>query len=424
MTEIMLEMGLDMVKLKAITTKIGSGATPRGGKESYIDNGITLIRSMNVYDFIFEFDGLAHISAEQAQELSNVAVQKRDILLNITGASVARCCMVPDEILPAHVNQHVAIIRVDSTLADPYYVLYVLNSPHYKHHLLTLAQGGATREALTKTTIENFEIPYPPLPVQHRIGEILSAYDDLIENNTQRIKALEQAAHDLYREWFVEFRYPGHESVPLVDSGTEYGMIPQGWEVSRLGDVAQDKRNGIQPSELDPNMPYVGLEHIPRKTIALSEWGRASDVNSTKLIFEVGDILFAKIRPYLHKVAVAPVNGVSSSDAIIIVPKSPKFYALVLMCVSDEHFIEYATTTSQGTQMPRANWNVLAEYPVVIPLQEHLQEFNEFIKDIVNDIQINVFRSNILREARDILLPRLISGELDVSEIDVKGIEQ
>nr|WP_281721331.1 restriction endonuclease subunit S [Nitrosomonas nitrosa] len=279
---------------------------------------------------------------------------------------------------------------------------------------------GTTQDNLSVDKLLTFDFFVPEVGEQRRIAAILSAYDDLIENNTRRIKALEQAAHDLYREWFVEFRFPGHESVPMVDSGTEYGMIPQGWGVGCLGDIAEDKRNSIHPSELESDIPYVGLEHIPRKTIALSDWGQAGDVNSTKLIFEAGDILFAKIRPYLHKVAVAPINGVSSTDAIIIVPKSPEFYALVLMCVSGEHFVEYATTTSQGTQMPRANWKVLAEYPVVIPSSELLQEFNEFVIDIVNDIRTNIFRNNALREARDLLLPRLVSGQVDVSDVEVR----
>jgi type I restriction enzyme S subunit len=313
-------------------------------------------------------------------------------------------------------ESHIIRVRLDQTKADPLFYYYYFSSYIGHGNIQSLVMQVAAA-GIRGSDLQLLQVPLPPLPTQRRIAAILSAYDDLIENNSRRIKALEQAAHDLYREWFVEFRFPGHESVPLVDSSTEYGMIPQGWGVGCLGNIAEDKRNSIHPSELESDMPYVGLEHIPRKTIALSEWGQAGDVNSTKLIFEVGDILFAKIRPYLHKVAVAPMNGVSSTDAIIIVPKSSEFYALVLMCVSGEHFVEYATTTSQGTQMPRANWKVLAEYPVVIPSSELLREFNEFVIDIVNDIQTNIFRNNALREARDLLLPRLVSGELSVEDV-------
>jgi len=127
------------VQLGEISTKIGSGATPHGGKESYIESGIALIRSLNVFDFNFQDDRLAFIDGDQASLLANVTVEPNDILLNITGASVARCCLVPERVLPARVNQHVAIVRIDRELADPRYVFYSINSPHYKR----MASGHA-----------------------------------------------------------------------------------------------------------------------------------------------------------------------------------------------------------------------------------------------------------------------------------------
>ena len=287
-----VENNWPMVRLGDITTKIGSGATPRGGKNSYKEEGIALIRSLNVYDFEFDKNDLAFIDEQQASLLANVEVKQNDILLNITGASVARCCMVPDWVLPARVNQHVSIVRTDPLRANPNYVLYTLNSHRYKHHLLTLAQGGATRQALTKGTISDFEIPIPPLTIQHRIAAILSAYDGLIENNTQRIRSLEAMAQALYREWFVAFRFPGHEDVPLVES--DLGPIPQGWEWAALGDLADQIRESVKPDEIPPETPYVGLAHIPQKSIALSEWGQAGDTKSTKLIFRRYDMSLLK----------------------------------------------------------------------------------------------------------------------------------
>ena len=228
--------------LRGITSKIGSGATPRGGRKSYKTEGISLIRSLNVYDLGFEDKALAFIDEVQAGELENVTVLAKDILLNITGASVARCCMVPIRILPARVNQHVAIIRVIPQKANPRYVLHCLCSHRYKNHLLTLAQGGATREALTKTTIQNFEIPNPPLTTQRNIAVILSAYDDLINNNRRRIQILVQMAQAVYREWFVRFRFPGHENVRMVDS--PLGKIPEGWEIRAIGDLLEHNIGG------------------------------------------------------------------------------------------------------------------------------------------------------------------------------------
>ncbi len=148
--------------LGELCTKIGSGSTPRGGEAAYKEEGVTLVRSQNVYDFAFTMDGLAYIDDEQAADLDGVTLQANDILLNITGASVGRCCMMPSRLLPGRVNQHVMIIRADAEKNSPAYLLCVLNSPARKAQLLSLAQGkGATREALTKSSMEQFKIVVP-----------------------------------------------------------------------------------------------------------------------------------------------------------------------------------------------------------------------------------------------------------------------
>lgn len=167
--------GWGITDLEKVTTKIGSGATPRGGKDSYQTDGITLIRSMNIYDYSFEFDNLAFIDPKQAAQLENVSVEARDVLLNITGASVCRCAMVPSYLLPARVNQHVAIIRANIDLMDPHFLLDSINSEQNKRTLFSLAQGGATREALTKETICRFKILLPPRDLVFRYGRIADA---------------------------------------------------------------------------------------------------------------------------------------------------------------------------------------------------------------------------------------------------------
>jgi type I restriction enzyme S subunit len=163
-----IPQGWEVTPLHAVTTKIGSGATPRGGKDAYKNEGIHLIRSLNIYDYRFEFANLAFIDERQAAALDNVKVEEDDVLLNITGASVARCALVPNYLLPARVNQHVAIIRANPAKVSPFYLIDAINSDQRKQQLLALAQGGATREALTKDTISNFEIVLPPRPLMER----------------------------------------------------------------------------------------------------------------------------------------------------------------------------------------------------------------------------------------------------------------
>lgn len=179
--------GWDEKKLGDVTTKIGSGATPRGGNESYKDEGISLIRSMNVHDRNFKEKNLAFIDKEQAKDLSNVTLEENDILLNITGASVARCCIIPVEYLPARVNQHVSIIRPKQGVINSYFLNYLLTSKFYKDQLLFTGEQGATRQAITKVQIQDFKICFPKsLPEQRFIVAKL----DALSAETKKLEAI------------------------------------------------------------------------------------------------------------------------------------------------------------------------------------------------------------------------------------------
>lgn len=162
--------------LKDICTKIGSGSTPRGGKESYIDEGISLIRSMNVHNAYFEYKDLAHITLDQAEKLNNVMVEHDDLLFNITGASVARCCVVPSDVLPARVNQHVCILRCREKI-NPIFLQELLVNENYQGKLLQIAKSGATREAINKQQLESLEIMLPPLELQNQFASFVEEID-------------------------------------------------------------------------------------------------------------------------------------------------------------------------------------------------------------------------------------------------------
>lgn len=402
-----------LMKLRNITDKIGSGATPRGGKESYKKQGITLIRSQNVYDFRFQLEGLAFIDENQANGLSNVEVKPNDILLNITGASVARCCMVPTNLLPARVNQHVAIVRIDLNCADPYFVLYSINSPKYKHHLLTLAQGGATREALTKDTIGDFEIPFPPLPTQRKIAAILSAYDDLIENNTRRIQILEEMAQALYREWFVEFRFPGHEKVKMVES--ELGMVPEGWEVKRLVDVCIIVM-GQSPKSEFYNDDGEGLPFHQ----GVTDYGDRFPTNRKYCtvmtrIAEAGDILFS-VR--------APVGRINISDKKIVLGRG--LCAIRSKSGKQAHAFQQLKeqfkeedTMGGGTIFKSVTKADVHGIKFLVPTEEIIKIFEGLMIPIFAELYNLTFKNVNLRRTRDLLLPNLISGELDVNDLPI-----
>lgn len=197
-------------KLKALTTKIGSGATPRGGEESYKPEGISLIRSLNVHDFGFKYRRLAFLDDAQADELSNVEVQPRDVLLNITGASVARCCIVPDDVLPARVNQHVSIIRPIAGKLNADFLHYLLISKTYKDQLLQAgSEGGSTRQAITKAQIQDFTIAYPATVTEQKT---IAAKLATMLTEAQRLESLYQrklAALDALKKSLLHQAFSG-----------------------------------------------------------------------------------------------------------------------------------------------------------------------------------------------------------------------
>jgi type I restriction enzyme S subunit len=172
-----------LVKMKDICTKIGSGATPKGGNNAYIEEGTALIRSQNILDFSFSYNGLAYINYEQASKLNGVTIKEDDVLLNITGDSVARACMVDNSVLPARVNQHVCIVRGNKSRVLSSFILYFLQMK--KPELLMMASSGATRNALTKGMIEELEVELPSLEKQERMVSLLDNLQNKISKNNQ-----------------------------------------------------------------------------------------------------------------------------------------------------------------------------------------------------------------------------------------------
>lgn len=195
--------GWDRALLREVTSKIGSGATPRGGKESYQTDGITLIRSMNVHDGSFEYKDLAHITDAQAKQLDNVTVKENDVLINITGASVARSCIVPNDVIPARVNQHVAIIRCVNRRLNPVFANKMFLMDRFKGQLLEIGEsGGATRQAITKQQLEALTVILPPLELQEQFAAFVEQTDKSKLAIQQCIDKLEILKKSLMQKYF------------------------------------------------------------------------------------------------------------------------------------------------------------------------------------------------------------------------------
>ena len=162
-------------------------------------------------------------------------------------------------------------------------------------------------------------------------------------------------------------------------------------------------------------VPYIGLEHMPRRSITLSEWGTAQDVTSTKLRFRAGDILFGKIRPYFHKVGFALADGVTSSDAIVLRPTAERLYAFALLTVSSDWFVKVVSKTAkEGSKMPRADWKLMECHQIAVPPEPILLELQAKVQPILQQLRNLALQNQKLRAARDLLLPRLMNGEISI----------
>ena len=388
------------VRLGDVCSKIGSGATPLGGKEAYKGGDYHLIRSQNVLDFAFSKDGLASINDEQANKLKNVEIIQGDVLLNITGDSVARCCIVPSEILPARVNQHVAIIRPRKEELDNHYLLYYLQ--HYKRQLLQIASAGATRNAITKAMIENLILPCPKsLDDQRRIASILSSLDRKIELNNKINADLEEMAQAIFKNWFVDFE--PFKDGKFVDS--ELGMIPEGWKVGSLGDfcnVFTGRKNTNQAIEKGL-YPFFSCAPEP--------------LASNEAIFNGKAIIIAGNGSYTGRTSF--YNGgfdlYQRTYACTIRERDKENLMIFFYHMMKQFFEPVKMGGTRGSSIPYIVMGDITQQK--FPYSEDwLLRFSNIANSMM-DKKLRIDKENSrLSLLRDTLLPRLMSGELEVPE--------
>jgi type I restriction enzyme S subunit len=308
---------------------------------------------------------------------------------------------------------------------DPRFISYLLRTIDFQSCSDKAAVPGVNRNHL-----HALQVRVPPLVEQKNIAQVLSALDDKIESNRRMNQTLEAIARAVFKEWFVDFgpvrakmagRAPAGLSPDLaalfpdklIDS--ELGPVPEGWRVGTFGEVADNPRRGVTPEEIAPGTPYIALDNMPRRSIALDEWGDSSVVTSQKARFAKGEFLFGKLRPYFHKCGVAPVDGVCSTDIVVVAPRAPAWYGFTLGHLSSDAFVAYTNAGSTGTKMPRTSWGEMARFKVVIPDEATAGRYTEFIRPLLEQIVANIFESRTLAEMRDALLPKLVSGQVRVA---------
>lgn len=381
----------------------GPHATPPQSNDGPIYLGIPSIRS----DGSIDYENSKRISYENYPKWTKrVTPQENDVVFSYE-ANLESYARIPAG-FEGCLGRRMAIMRPDPSAIDARFLYYYTQSPAWKAVIASRTVLGATVNRIPIATFPEFPLRLPSLPAQQHIAGVLSAYGKLIENNRRQIKLLEEAAQRLYKEWFVDLRFPGHETTPI------HNGIPEGWKRTTVGKICELIRDSSRPDDRNESTMYIGLEHMPKNSICLNVYGDASSVTGSKLNFRKNDILFGKIRPYFHKVGFAQCNGVTSTDTLVMRAK-PNCFGLLLEIVSSDAYVAYATATSKtGTKMPRADWNAMSAYELLEPSARVLAQFDGFVKQITDEIMKLSDQIVAAREARDRLLPKLMSGEIEV----------
>ncbi len=314
---------------------------------------------------------------------------------------------------------------------DQGFVHYCLASQHFVDFVNSRSEGTRMPRADWKCASE-YGIKLPPLSEQRAIAHVLGTLDDKIELNRRMNETLEAMARVLFKDWFVDFgpvraKMEGRDpylpaeiwelfSDSFVDS--ELGEIPEGWVQGTLSDIAESPRRIISPDDVSQDISYIGLEHMPRRSIALSEWANAGKVKSNKTQFNRGEILFGKLRPYFHKVGLAPLDGICSTDIVVVVPQTQEWQAFTLACLSSDEFVDYTDRTSTGTKMPRTSWKIMAQFKICLPSKRAVCAFQGTVQPLLDRLGTNIHETFALARTRDLLLPKLISGQIRLRDAE------
>lgn len=381
----------------------------------------------------FRYGGYKSYGGECPEKISlrpgDLYVSLKDVTQS--GDLLGSIARIPPDIPSGRLTQDTVKLVFDGISIPKDYIYWLLRTPSYRDYCRGCATGTTTL-GLARDDFLDYPVPEPS-PADLLLVELLEAAEKRITLLRETNTTLEAIAQALFKSWFVDFdpvHAKQHGGIPdSMDEATaalfpdsleqsELGLAPSGWRAGVLGDIAVTVRRQLQPSEFRSELNYVGLEHIPRKSLSLADWGVAAGLESSKSAFSKGDILFGKLRPYFHKVVVAPFDGVCSTDILVCQPKKPVYYGLAVMYLSSAALIDYADRLSNGAKMPRVNWKDLASYPICVPTEGLAAAFSDAVSPLMSRILSTAHEAHTLARLRDTLLPRLLSGQLRLAEAE------
>ena len=372
-------------------------------KEDYVEFGTPIVTVEHLGHRVFTEQNLPKVSSEDKQRLNKYVLSEGDIVFSRVG-SVDRCSYVDREHDGWMFSGRCLRVRPNEEI-NSLFLYYFFCLEDTKQFVSNIAVG-ATMPSINTKLMGEIPIVYPDFDTQTKIAEILSRIDDKIETNDKINQNLYEQARALYNAWFID-------CVPFG------GIRPDHWKTGKLKDVLTLKRNSIKAGE-NTELPYLPIDVIPMNTFALSDVKPNEEAQSSLITFDKDDIVIGAMRVYFHRVIIAPFAGITRTTCFTLKPSDSDYLCFGLLCCDQDSSIEYAQTTSKGSTMPYAVWDGgLGDMDIVIPDKDTAHEFNEVVLPMIRIIQSSYDEIKHLSDLRDSLLPRLMSGEIDVSEIEL-----
>ena len=412
---------IQSIKIKDLPIEIIDGdRSHRYPKRSeFQEKGVLFLNTANIVQNRLDITEANFVALEKFNEIKKGRLQRFDIVITTRG-SLGKVALFNINPPVGLINAQMLILRADDKVINPTFLFYQFCDDDFQTKLKNFASGSAQPQ-IPIMDLKEIEVCVPSLETQRKIAAVLSAYDDLIENNTRRIKILEDMAQTLYQEWFVHFRFPGHENVPMVES--PLGPVPQGWKVVRASEVIFINPKTSVPR--DTIKPFVPMKSATENSVLITEIGEKTGNSGAK--FKNDDTLFARITPCLENGRTGFVQFLPHDDAvafgstefIVLRSKTLNPYFVYLLAQTRD-FRENAIKSMTGaTGRQRVVNQCFDDYFFPNPNQDILDQFELTIASFFRKIQNLSEKNANLRQTRDLLLPKLIFGKIDVSELDI-----
>ncbi|OLF36748.1 restriction endonuclease subunit S [Psychrobacter sp. Cmf 22.2] len=386
--------------------------------KDFISSGVPIIKIKSLKDKVLVIDNGDFVDKDFLKLNEKYHIQYDDFVIAMTGSHITLPSSAVGRVAKSRhkekllLNQRVGKFKVKNKICDHNFLYYFLTTDHFFQNVGLRAKGAGNQANISNRDIGSIKIHLPPLPTQQKIADILSAYDDLIENNIKRIELLEEQAQLIYEEWFVRMKFPNHENTKI---DAETGLL-NGWTNTTLVEIAKVNANSIS-SSFDEDIEYIDISSVSTKSIDhTTKYPIKEAPGRAKRIITHGDIIWSCVRPNRKSYAVIwnPEENTIASTGFTVVSPTEVPTSFLYQVLGTEQFIAYLTNRATGAAYPAVKSIDFKEYVISLPPKSLIDKFDAQTKDYLDVIWNLKQQNEKLKEARDILLPRLMMGIIEV----------